>query len=648
MKFLQYLQNIKLTSINLLDISYIIVLLPIVFLIKIPIFIFIFIFLLMLYFTHEKASKLIIFTLFSIGIIAIFLSLYGSFSLRGLSRLKLFLELLIYILIVVVALQRLTREINFYLLISPILFLALSLFFFQGLSMLIYVVFEIFIFLWLILTHRMNFQFIDSFRNTMIMFLYSLPWVILLFIFFPRISFGHASYGFKGDTIRRTGHDGTMYLDNKSLLVLSNKIVMEVGFEKDVPPIGTLYFRGSTLYTDKGENWVGLPSHLESKMYPYFTNKDRASIINYKVSLYPTQQKWIYLLDMPFQRVDKSSLSIDLISTMDKTIKEPIFYQASSNLRRIFTTKISPRIRKISLAFDKKQNPKLYQKAEEIKTKFKGDKQRIDAIVDFFHKQNLKYTLKPFTIDTKHSSDSFLFDTKKGYCVHFASSFATMSRMVGVASRVVTGYKSDKSKSVKNYLPIRQRDAHAWVELYLNGAWTRYEPTSMAVAIDNNNQVIEDNNSTNTDNQLFTKVNLYLMYIKYQVESWILNYSNLRQLQLLQYAKDNPQFIIYFTLSIISIILFTFVLIAYFRRPSYDDIALTLIYPLIKTLEKQGYIREKKQTLYQYLIAYKNVDLVEIANQYQNIYYADDKSKESIKVFKVLIKRGMKEVKISS
>ncbi len=79
------------------------------------------------------------------------------------------------------------------------LFLALSLFFFHGIVMLTYVIFEIFFLLWMVLAHRMGGDLIESFRSSMVMFMYSLPWVVVLFIFFPRISFEHANYGFKAE-----------------------------------------------------------------------------------------------------------------------------------------------------------------------------------------------------------------------------------------------------------------------------------------------------------------------------------------------------------------------------------------------------------------------------------------------------------------
>jgi len=223
MKFLNIFQNTNLTPLKLLDLAFIIVLLPLFLMLKVPMLVFVVMVLGIVFFTKKPAKTWLIILIFVLGIFALYLSLYGAFSFRGLSRLKLFLELLVYVLLIVVSMQRLTQQINIYLLLSPFLFLALSLFFFHGMLMLIYVIFEIFFLLWMILSHRMEGDIVESFRSSIVMFMYSLPWVVVLFIFFPRISFEHASYGFRGETVQRMGHDGTMFLDNKALLIFSHQ-----------------------------------------------------------------------------------------------------------------------------------------------------------------------------------------------------------------------------------------------------------------------------------------------------------------------------------------------------------------------------------------------------------------------------------------
>ena len=591
---------------------------------------------------HKNPAKpIVIMGVFILGVFALFLSQYGAFSFQGLSRLKLFLELLVYILVIVVSMQRLTRVVNFYLLISPILLLALSLFFFHGMMMLIYVIFEIFFLLWMILSHRMGSNLVDSFRASMVMFMYSLPWVVVLFIFFPRISFEHPNYGFRGEVVRHTGHDGTMFLDNKSLLVPSNRIVMEVGFEDAVPPIGTLYFRGSILYIDKKDHWEPLPSYIKRDNQYYYSNQEPK--ISYKVTLYPTNKKWLYLLDMPSFAVKKATLDKDLISQVKKNIDEPIYYQATSSLSDYYTTQLDRYIYKVTTQFDTNSNRKAYKEAIKIKNSTNDSEKRAKAIIKLFQEQNLTYSLKIGSLDLNNSTDSFLFKQKYGYCVHFASSFVTMARMVGIPSRVVTGYKSDRSNSINNYLPVREKDAHAWAELYIKGAWRRYEATSTASIIEADENT--DTNQTQTaKNQ--EKLNLYLMYIKYKVETWILYYSNIRQLQLLKYAKENPQFVLFFILSILVLVLATFVIISYFRRPICGDIALCTIQPLLKHLKKIGYKRERDETLHQYLQRYaednpNNKYILEIDRYYEKIYYGEDNSIESIKALKRFVREAI-------
>jgi len=571
---------------------------------KVPMILFSIIIFSLLYFKRTPAGNGLILFVFILGVLAVYLSMYGAFSFRGLSRLKLFLELLVYVLLVVVAMQRLTQKINFYLLISPFLFLALSLFFYHGIVMLIYVIFEVFFLLWMVLTHRMQSDLVESFRATMVMFMYSLPWVVVLFIFFPRISFEHANYGFKGETIQRMGHDGTMYLDNKALLVPSERIVMEVGFEKQVPPAHFLYFRGSILYIDKKDHWEPIPSFVKRNNYVSYT-RDGAKVA-YNVTLYPTQKRWIYLLDIPQSPAKESVLDRDLISTVKDAIKEPLHYTARSTLNSKFYDKVDRYTLKVSSRFDAKQNPKTYEEALKIKNLYVSKEERAKAIVMFFHAKSLTYTLKPEPLDINHTTDSFLFDKKRGYCVHFASSFTTMARMAGIPARIVTGYKGDSSNALNNYLAVKEKDAHAWVELYMNSHWVRYESTSTASHIEINTVGSEDKQTNSpTQSPLAKKINLYLMYAKYQVETWILYYSNIRQKQLLQYAKKNPRFIFILVTSLILLVIITLLLITYLKRPRYSSEALSIVQPLLRSLKKKGFVRKKNESLHQYFMRYE-------------------------------------------
>ena len=77
------------------------------------------------------------------------------------------------------------------------------------------------------------------------------------------------------------------------------------------------------------------------------------------------------------------------------------------------------------------------------------------------------------------SVDDFLFNTRRGFCEHFASAFTVLARAAGIPARVVTGYQGGEYNPMGGYLLVRQSDAHAWSEVWLEGrGWVRVDPTA--------------------------------------------------------------------------------------------------------------------------------------------------------------------------
>lgn len=631
----------------LLDLAYLVVLPPLLLVVKLPMLLFLLTILALLLFgKHPTKTTLLLIALG--GMTAIFFSLYGAFNFAGLSRLKLFVELMIYLLLLAVALQRMTRKINFYLLISPALLLALSLFFFDSVPMLIYIIAEIFLLLWIILAYRMRTDALQSLRMTGMLFALSLPWVVLLFIFFPRISFEHASYGFRGDEIRRTGHDGLMHLDNSALLVPSERIVMEVGFQNGIPEDSKLYFRGSVLYVDKQDHWEPLPPTFKRLYTP---QKDAQpgmiqaenEIVAYKVSLYPTHKKWLYLLDLPIEAPTGATINADFETTLKTPIDEPQYYDAGSALDYRYGAHIAPAVLAAALDVNQSADPRTQKAAEAIKSRTDDPAQRLRAVWEFFKHRDLTYSLRPDPLDLNHTADSFLFDKRKGYCVHFAAAFVTMARMAGVPARVVTGYKAERSNSVKNYLAVKERDAHAWAEVYLHDHWQRVETTATASRIDQESiALLRQGGLLEDDSGRLMRINLYLLYVKYQVQTWILQYSHFRQMQLLDKVRHRPTFAAGFAGSLLLIILLSVGLFYYLRRPGCRDKALCALRPLIKKLQKQGFVRQDDETLHAYFERYlksypERNDLADVDRQYHLYRYAARPT--DLKALKRAIKR---------
>jgi transglutaminase-like putative cysteine protease len=102
----------------------------------------------------------------------------------------------------------------------------------------------------------------------------------------------------------------------------------------------------------------------------------------------------------------------------------------------------------------------------------------VNAVLDMFRREPFFYTLTPPRL-AEDSVDGFLFDTRRGFCGHFASAFAAMMRAVGIPARVVTGYQGGTYNRFADYWIVRQSDAHAWDEVWIDGhGWLRVDPTA--------------------------------------------------------------------------------------------------------------------------------------------------------------------------
>jgi hypothetical protein len=88
------------------------------------------------------------------------------------------------------------------------------------------------------------------------------------------------------------------------------------------------------------------------------------------------------------------------------------------------------------------------------------------------------YTLEP-GVYGQHTADEFWFDRKEGFCEHIASSFVILMRALDVPARVVTGYQGGELNGVDGFWVVRNSDAHAWAEVWMDGrGWVRVDPTS--------------------------------------------------------------------------------------------------------------------------------------------------------------------------
>ena len=156
----------------------------------------------------------------------------------------------------------------------------------------------------------------------------------------------------------------------------------------------------------------------------------------------------------------------------------------------------------------------------------------LNKIYERFSKGNYYYNLNPQNI-IGNDYESFFFDIKEGYCEHYAATFVLLARLANIPSRIVTGYYGGELNEVGNFYSFKQKDTHAWTEIWLEDrGWFRIDPTK-AIPDENvknslNNVInYEDLNSRSLfSSKYFQRIYNYLSYVDFVWTKHLLSYDN--------------------------------------------------------------------------------------------------------------------------
>ena len=304
------------------------------------------------------------------------------------------------------------------------------------------------------------------------------PVMLLLFFLFPRVQ--GPLWGMPQDAYSSvTGLSETMSPGSISSLSLSDAIAFRVKFETEPPPRARLYWRGPVLSDFDGLAWrVGLPQ-LRRNM----SVEAAGSPVDYEVTLEPHNRNWMFALEMPARIPPSARLTSEYLVISLTPIRSRIRYAMRSFPQFQAASGGNPEDLANALRLPHGVNPRSLALASEWRGSLADNSAIARRAIDFFRGSRFEYTLQPPALG-RNSVDEFLFDTKQGFCEHFASSFVFLMRAAGVPARVVTGYQGGDTNPVDGYMVVRQADAHAWAEVWLAGeGWTRVDPTAAAVPV---------------------------------------------------------------------------------------------------------------------------------------------------------------------
>ncbi|HTV79448.1 MAG TPA: DUF3488 and transglutaminase-like domain-containing protein [Steroidobacteraceae bacterium] len=304
--------------------------------------------------------------------------------------------------------------------------------------------------------------------------LLALPLAVLLFVLFPRMAGAFWSLG--AGSGAETGLSDTMSPGSISELGNSFDPVFRVWFDGTPPPPQERYWRGPVLHDFDGYTWTrargGFPAETLEWTGPAY---------HYQIRLEPDSNPWWPALDtLRSAKAPGTEVTPDRQLVALRPVHDAVTYSATSYIQPHSHDALSHLARRYDTDFPRRRNPRSQALAQRLRAAAPDVPTYVARVLALFRDGHFEYTLTPPLLDL-NSVDDFLFNTRRGFCGHFASAFAMLMRAGGVPARVVTGYQGGEWNPIGRYLLIRRADAHAWVEVWEDGrGWVRVDPTAAA------------------------------------------------------------------------------------------------------------------------------------------------------------------------
>ncbi len=300
------------------------------------------------------------------------------------------------------------------------------------------------------------------------------PLAIALFVFFPRLpgSFWAIPRGEEA----LTGLSDSMSPGGISRLIANYEPAFRVKFAGALPPPQLRYWRGPVLHDFDGRTW----RRREWAAHPRQPVEFLGDPVRYRVSLQPSQRRFWFALDLPERSpASQVTLTYDFQLIARDPVSDAVSYEAVSYTGTRATSALSASARREDTTLPPDVNPRARALALQLRAAAGSDADFVAATLDYLARGGFVYSLEPQPLGA-NTVDDLIFNTREGFCGHYASAFADLMRAAGVPARIVTGYLGGEWNPVGQYLLVRQSDAHAWTEVWLEGrGWTRVDPTAV-------------------------------------------------------------------------------------------------------------------------------------------------------------------------
>ena len=303
--------------------------------------------------------------------------------------------------------------------------------------------------------------------------LQGIPIMLALFLLFPRVQgplWGLPEINYSA----RSGLSESMAPGDVSSLSLSDAVAFRVLFENKPRNPSQLYWRGPVLWNYDGRTWrAGLNLTARSLKVEAL-----GPPLRYSVTMESHDRYWLFAIDLPLVVPQGAYLTTDYQLLSRRIVRERLRYDMQSSPQYRVGVDESTGTLRLARRLPPEASPRARAMVAEWRAQGDSDRDIVSRALGLFREQPFTYTLEPPKLDGD-PVDQFLFQTRSGFCEHYASAFTFLMRAAGIPARVVTGYLGGEINPVDGYLVVRQSDAHAWSEVWLAGeGWVRVDPTA--------------------------------------------------------------------------------------------------------------------------------------------------------------------------
>ena len=300
-----------------------------------------------------------------------------------------------------------------------------------------------------------------------------LPLALAAFWLFPRLA--APMWGVPERALARTGLSDRMSPGDWLDLLPDDTPALRVRFFGAAPPQSAMYWRGPVLWHYDGRTWSRPDWLAAAPVPPPQPGRPRW---RYELEVEPTDRRELPALEVPLAAPAGTRFTFGHTLSTLRPLSGLTRWRLESAPPVRFEDKLTPMVLRMALQLPPDYNPRTLALARRWRAEAGDDDAAVVRRALGWIRREFAYSISAPPLG-RNAVDEFLFDTRTGYCEHYAGAFVVLMRAAGIPARVVTGYAGGYRNPLGDYWLVRNSDAHAWAEVWLPvRGWVRVDPTA--------------------------------------------------------------------------------------------------------------------------------------------------------------------------